>query len=59
MDPDLNEKQRSEALVEEIISVVQNTKDRWFYTGVVDRIPELHIRTLLKSLQSCLVLRHF
>ena len=38
--------------MEEIISAVKSTKDRWFYTGIVDRIPELHIRSVLKKIQT-------
>jgi hypothetical protein len=52
MASDLNEKQRREALVADIIAVVKSTKDRWFYTGIVDRIPELHIRAVLKKIQT-------
>src|SRR5215510_15257962 len=52
MDLDLKEKQRREALVAEIIAVAQNNKDRWFYRSIVDRIPELHIREVLKKIQT-------
>ncbi len=44
--------QRREALVTEIISVVKNTKDRWFYRGIMDRIPELYIRTVLNKIET-------
>jgi hypothetical protein len=52
MEPDRTEKQRQDALVADIIAVVKNTKDRWFYEGIVGRIPELHIRTLLNKIQT-------
>jgi hypothetical protein len=52
MDPDRKEKQRREALVADIVAVVKNTKDRWFYAAIVDRIPELHIRSVLKKIQT-------
>jgi len=52
MDAARNEQQRREALVADIIAVVKHTKDRWFYDGIVDRIPELHIRAVLKKIQT-------
>jgi hypothetical protein len=52
MEQDPQEQRRRDALVDEIISVVNSTKDREFYRAIVERIPELHIRTVLKKIQT-------
>jgi hypothetical protein len=52
MEDNATTERRREALVADIIAVVKNAKDRWFYAGIVDRIPELHIRAVLKKIQT-------